>query len=120
MSNGKRGHIALNCRHRSNYAYQGAQPPSSLSANYAYQGSNVSPYNNMELYSPQSHFGNLNQSPPIMNYKQSPQFSSPSMSPPPGFPTMNAQSSAEIANGDSWILDIGAYHHMTPDLTVFP
>lgn len=38
---GKYGHIALNCRHRGNYAYQGSQPPASLSAHYAYQGFNV-------------------------------------------------------------------------------
>ncbi|KAM2408029.1 hypothetical protein ACFX1X_027124 [Malus domestica] len=29
---GKKGHSALNCYHRGNYAYQGAQPPSSFNA----------------------------------------------------------------------------------------
>lgn len=31
------GHIALDCRHRGNYAYQGAPHPPSLHANYASQ-----------------------------------------------------------------------------------
>lgn len=32
----KKGYIAINCKHRGNYSYQGNQPSPSLSANYAY------------------------------------------------------------------------------------
>lgn len=91
---------------------------------------------NMGLVSLQSQFVNNNQTLQFMHnsqspqyvhnsqshqfvhYNQSPQFSSPSMSSPPCFPAMNAQSSAAIANGDSWILNTSASHHITPDLTI--
>ncbi|KAB2605268.1 hypothetical protein D8674_004985 [Pyrus ussuriensis x Pyrus communis] len=117
---GKRGHIALNCRHQSNYAYQGAQPSPSLSGNVAYQGVSMSPRGvDMGMVPPPSQFVNHNQFPQFLNVHQSPSFISPSVpSSSAGFPTMNAQASAATSNGDSWILDTGASHHMTPDLTV--
>lgn len=34
---GKMGHIAIDCRHMGNYAYQWAPHPPSLSANYTFQ-----------------------------------------------------------------------------------
>ncbi|KAB2595974.1 keratin [Pyrus ussuriensis x Pyrus communis] len=92
---GKRGHIALNCRHRSNYAYQGHQPPPSLSANYAYQG--LSPQVEVPICSSASQF--------------------------PSFPLNTPQAhpanlSGMNAHGDSWIIDTGASHHMSPDVNV--
>lgn len=93
----------------------------------------MSPYNNMRLYSSQSQFHNVILFPMSVHFNQSPHFSyqflSPQSMPPqsmpsqfmppsPRFPAMNAKLSAEISSVDLWILDTGASHHMTPDLTV--
>ncbi|CAN6704071.1 unnamed protein product [Malus baccata var. baccata] len=133
---GKKGHIALNCRHRSNYAYQGTPPLTSLSANYANQA--FSPQNppyvplfpTASQYASPHNFSQFTQYPsqtvavPYSSQNVAVPYSSQIMpqgnltSHQPFFPAMTAQNSNESAGGESWIVDTGASHHMSPDVTV--
>ena len=70
---GKKGHSALECRHRNNYSYQGAHSPPSLTAFSAQALTHMTA----------TEFGR------------------------------NVQ---HFSAADTWVLDTGASHHMTPNL----
>lgn len=57
---GKRGHTALTCFHRSNYAYQGINPPSTLTAMTTQSYSNFNPNQAWDIGANHHMTGDLN------------------------------------------------------------
>lgn len=93
---GKWGYIALECYHRGNYAFQGHAPPSAFNnmPKYFYSSSSTQfPGSTSHLPGPIPSFSNMT--------------------------AMNAHVVAPYPTGDAWIVDTGASHYMTSDVSNF-
>lgn len=99
---GIKGHVALNCMHINNFAYQGSDPPASLTALTAHS---TGSYNGGHSQSQGNYY---------VTTTSAPNF-------PGGFNPKNGASSSNYVisspmNTEVWVGDFGATHHMTSDL----
>ncbi|XP_062000182.1 uncharacterized protein LOC133717480 isoform X2 [Rosa rugosa] len=115
---GLKGHVALNCTHRANFAYQGSEPPASLTALTAQSSGGY----NCGFPQPQGGYqgeylvpnGASNSSFPG-GFHPSSGASTSSSGHSMNQSGASASSPAHV-NNDVWIGDSGATHHMTSDL----
>lgn len=104
---GLKGHVALNCTRRSNFAYQGSHPPASLTALIAQSNGG---YNSGLQQSHLSFPGGFHLSNGASSSSGS-SFAGYSV-----LPTGASNSSNSHINNEVWIGDSGATHPMTSDL----